>query len=108
MMRGHGDSCHHCRRQPPPPAAATLPPPHPPTHSPALPQRRVAYASAGALSGTLLVYRNDLKQLQFDLVSATGEPASPPTPGRRGPPRSRGAVLCLAASLLAARPSWNA
>ena len=35
-------------------------------------QRRLAYLSAGAVAGTTAVYRNDLKQLEFDAVSALG------------------------------------
>ena len=35
-------------------------------------QRRIAYTSAGAIAGTFAVYRNDLKQLEFDAVSSLG------------------------------------
>jgi dihydroorotate dehydrogenase len=35
-------------------------------------QRRIAYLSAGAVAGTAAVYRNDLKQLEFDAVSSLG------------------------------------
>ncbi|WPT16487.1 Dihydroorotate dehydrogenase [Picochlorum sp. SENEW3] len=34
--------------------------------------RRIAYTSAGAIAGTFAVYRNDLKQLEFDAVSSLG------------------------------------
>eukprot|EP00890_Picochlorum_soloecismus_P006206 jgi/Picsp_1/6587/NSC_03930-R1_dihydroorotate dehydrogenase len=34
--------------------------------------RRIAYLSAGAVAGTAAVYRNDLKQLEFDAVSSLG------------------------------------
>lgn len=37
-----------------------------------LSQRRLAYVSAGAAAGSFAVYRDDLKQLQFDCVSAVG------------------------------------
>ncbi len=36
-------------------------------------QRRAGYVTAGAIVGTLLAYRKDLKQLEFDLASATGK-----------------------------------
>ena len=35
-------------------------------------QRRFVYAAVGGATGTMAVYRNDFKQLQFDLASATG------------------------------------
>jgi dihydroorotate dehydrogenase len=35
-------------------------------------QRRLAYVAAGAAAGSLAVYRNDPKQLQFDAISSTG------------------------------------
>jgi dihydroorotate dehydrogenase len=35
-------------------------------------QRRLAYVAAGAAAGSLAVYRNDPKQLHFDVVSSTG------------------------------------
>lgn len=35
-------------------------------------QRRLTYLSAGGLAGTFAVYRNDLKQLEFDAVSSLG------------------------------------
>ncbi len=38
-------------------------------------ERRASYTAIGAAAGTLAVYRKDLKQLQFDLASATGESA---------------------------------
>lgn len=34
--------------------------------------RRLAYVAAGAAAGSLAVYRNDPKQLHFDVVSSTG------------------------------------
>lgn len=34
--------------------------------------RRLGYIGAGGVTGTLMVYRNDFKQLEFDLASATG------------------------------------
>lgn len=37
-------------------------------------QRRAGYVAAGAAFGTVMAYRNDLKQLHFDLASATGGP----------------------------------
>lgn len=55
---------------PPPPAAANCCP------SPACLQRRLGYIGAGGVTGTLMVYRNDFKQLEFDLASATGEKAA--------------------------------
>ena len=36
-------------------------------------QRRAGDVTAGAIVGTLLAYRKDLKQLEFDLASATGK-----------------------------------
>ena len=42
-----------------------------PPHS-TKPQRRLAYVAAGAVTGTVAVYRNDLKQLHFDIISAMG------------------------------------
>ena len=35
-------------------------------------QRRFLYVGAGAVAGSLVVYRNDLKQLHYDAISATG------------------------------------
>jgi hypothetical protein len=54
------------RRRLPPPANCCLSPP-------ACLQRRLGYIGAGGVTGTLMVYRNDFKQLEFDLASATGE-----------------------------------
>lgn len=51
-------------------------------------QRRTSYVAAGAAFGTVMAYRNDLKQLQFDLASATGGAAPPgllSEPARRAP-----------------------
>ena len=40
-------------------------------------QRRASYVAAGAVVGSLLAYRKDLKQLEFDLSSATGDRSGP-------------------------------
>lgn len=65
-------TAHHgpCTRRlhPPPP-----PPPLKRSFSPArLLQRRLGYTVAGGAAGTAMVYRNDFKQLEFDLASASG------------------------------------
>lgn len=73
----HAATPHHhacqprCAAVPPPPPARRRRPRPPPQCLPPL-QRRVGYTVAGAATGALMVYRNDLKQLQFDLASATG------------------------------------
>lgn len=36
------------------------------------PQRRLSYVAAGAVAGSLAVYRHDPKQLHFDALSAAG------------------------------------
>ena len=72
-------------RVPPAVGVCTPPPPLPPPCTARLPaachsqsltarrlQRRASYVTAGGAVGTLMAYRNDLKQLQFDLASSSG------------------------------------